>query len=60
MPLYDFRCQDCSELVELSLHVDEYEQKRDEGVECPKCHGHNLQPELTIFEVKTSRKSAAW
>jgi putative FmdB family regulatory protein len=60
MPVYDFRCQDCCELVELSMHVDEFEQKRDKGLECPKCHGKNLRTELTTFEVKTSRKSAAW
>lgn len=60
MPLYDFRCQGCDAVTEMSMRVHEYEQRRDGGLECPKCQGRDLRPELSLFEVKTTRKSASW
>ena len=60
MPTYAFRCRACREPIELTMHVDEYEKTRERGLECPKCHGKDVAPEITAFEVKTTRKASSW
>jgi putative FmdB family regulatory protein len=61
MPTYALRCRKCGELTEVSLHVAEYEKRRQEDAfECPKCHTHDLAPQIEPFEVRTARKSAAY
>jgi predicted nucleic acid-binding Zn ribbon protein len=60
MPTYMLRCRSCNEPIELTLHLDEYEKERQAGVECPKCHGKDVTPEIATFEVKTTRKTASW
>ncbi len=61
MPTYALRCRKCGEPIELTLHLDEYEKKKEEhAFDCPKCHGHDLAPEVAPFEVKTARKSASF
>ncbi|MBX3261038.1 MAG: zinc ribbon domain-containing protein [Labilithrix sp.] len=60
MPTYVLRCRSCDERIELTLHLDEYEKKMRGGVECPKCHGRAVTPEIASFEVKTARKTASW
>jgi hypothetical protein len=42
------------------MHLDEYERAKAAGFECPKCHGRDVAPEIAPFEVKTSRKAAAF
>jgi putative FmdB family regulatory protein len=60
MPTYTFRCRACGEPTELTMHVDEYEKMNQQGLECPSCHGHQVERELASFEVKTTRKSSAF
>jgi putative FmdB family regulatory protein len=60
MPTYSLRCRNCGEPIEVTLHVDEYEKKRQAGIECPKCHGKDVVPEIAPFEVKTARKTASF
>ncbi len=34
MPLYDFMCQDCGNVIEKRIHMDD----RDNELECELCH----------------------
>ena len=58
MPTYEFRCRNCDASFERTLHVNEYELVRARGVECPKCASKNIVPQITEFEVKTSRRAS--
>jgi putative FmdB family regulatory protein len=60
MPTYELRCRKCGESIELTLHLDEYERQKGAGIECPKCHGKDVAPEIAPFEVRTSRKAASY
>lgn len=54
MPMYEFYCADCKKEVSMVLTMKE----REEGnFACPECKGKNLEPLLTGFFAKTSRKS---
>jgi putative FmdB family regulatory protein len=54
MPMYEFYCQDCQKEVSVVLTLKE----REEGTAiCPKCGGKQLEPVLSAFYAKTSRKS---
>ena len=54
MPIYDFECRKCGEIIMLTLTISEYEKKRRK---CPKCGSVKLERIITSVEVKTSRKS---
>lgn len=41
MPLFDFHCTDCEADVELLV-------RGSEQPECPECHGHNLERQLSV------------
>ena len=41
----------------LRYTLDEYDKARARGIECPKCHGKDVVPQIASFEVKTSRKA---
>lgn len=60
MPTYALRCRGCSEPIEVTMHLDEYERAKATGFQCPKCHGRDVTPEIAPFQVKTSRKAAAF
>jgi putative FmdB family regulatory protein len=60
MPTYELRCLSCGEGIELTLHIEEYEKAKNAGIECPKCHGRDVAPEISPFEVKTTRKAASF
>ncbi len=60
MSTYELRCRNCGESIELTVHLDEYEKKKAAGIECPRCHGKDVTPEISPFEVKTSRKAASF
>ena len=60
MPTYTLRCTRCGEPIELTMHLADYERQRQSGIECPKCHGRDVAPEIATFEVKTARKSGTW
>lgn len=57
MPTYEFRCRECGESFERTMHVDEFERVRDRGLECPKCKSTRVAPEVATFEVQTSSKT---
>ena len=54
MPIYVFRCSKCKNQFEKSMTVAEREKARPV---CPKCKGRKVEPVLTGFSAKTSRKS---
>jgi hypothetical protein len=60
MPTYALRCRRCDQVIELELHVADYEKMRQAGLECPKCHSKDVSPEITRFEVKTARKASSF
>jgi len=54
MPMYEFYCRDCQKEVSLVLTLKEREAG---AATCPKCGGKRLEPVLSAFYAKTSRKS---
>ena len=54
MPRYDFRCAKCGEVFERRMTVAEREKARPV---CPACKGRKVQPVLSGFMAKTSRKA---
>ncbi len=54
MPMYEFYCRDCKKEVTLTLTLKERE---DGAFACPKCQGKKLEPIMSAFHAKTSRKS---
>lgn len=44
MPLYEYRCQDCSHGFELLV-------RESTTFECPACHGQKLEKQLSVFAV---------
>jgi putative FmdB family regulatory protein len=54
MPTYVFRCSNCRKVFEKVMTVAQREQARPV---CPKCKGRKVEPVLSGFFAKTSRKS---
>lgn len=54
MPLYEFLCKSCRKEVSLTLTLKEREAR---NFTCPHCGGRALEPLLTGFFAKTSKKS---
>jgi DNA-directed RNA polymerase subunit RPC12/RpoP len=62
MPTYQFRfrCRRCSEAIVLTMRVDAYDRSKREGIECPRCHGADVDREAPTFSVKkTTRRHPA-
>ncbi|HZP88238.1 MAG TPA: zinc ribbon domain-containing protein [Burkholderiales bacterium] len=53
MPTYDYHCKNCGHEFELVERVTEHQGTH----KCPKCGSENVEPMLTQFYAKTSRKS---
>jgi putative FmdB family regulatory protein len=53
MPVYEYYCPGCQREFTLTLSLQEAEQ----GATCPSCGGRGLEPRLSSFFAKTSRKS---
>jgi len=45
MPIYEYRCNDCSHTFQLFQSVG----SRGEGVTCPKCSSDRIEPLLSAF-----------
>lgn len=54
MPTYDFKCEKCKKPFSLVLSLSEYGKQK---IACPKCKGTEVKRQISIFQVKTSRKS---
>jgi putative FmdB family regulatory protein len=54
MPRYEFMCEECKESFELIMTISE----REEGeINCAKCQGSKVVPQLSGFVAQTSKKS---
>jgi putative FmdB family regulatory protein len=53
MPTYDYRCRECGHEFELVERMSEHQTPH----KCPKCGSDKVEPVLTQFYAKTSRKS---
>jgi putative FmdB family regulatory protein len=51
MPIFEYRCESCGHKFETILFG---EQKP----ECPKCHTHELEQQLSVFAVNKPGSSA--
>jgi putative FmdB family regulatory protein len=54
MPTYEYRCLDCNETFERVEHIDEHGEKTPA---CPECGGERVEPVMSSFFAKTSKKS---
>jgi len=54
MPTYEFYCRDCQKEVTVVMTLKEHEGG---SFTCPACKGRNMDPLLSAFHAKTSRKS---
>ena len=54
MPTYEFRCTKCGVVFERRMTVDARAKARPV---CPECRGRKVEPVLSGFMAKTSRKS---
>ena len=57
MPGYEFLCRKCSQPFELLYSLGEYERAHKNKLKCPKCHSTRVVRQISIFEVKTAKKS---
>jgi putative FmdB family regulatory protein len=56
MATYQFRCNKCRKNFEVILSFTDYERRRGR-IKCPRCASTSIARRITLFEVKTSRKS---
>jgi putative FmdB family regulatory protein len=55
MPIYEYRCKDCSHSFQLLQSVG----SRGEGVICPSCGGTTVEPLVSAFASTSSDASMA-
>ncbi|MDH4066155.1 MAG: zinc ribbon domain-containing protein [Acidobacteriota bacterium] len=46
MPLFEYQCQSCQHQFELLV-------RESTALECPACHGTELEKQLSVFAVST-------
>jgi len=54
MPAYDYYCRPCDRIFTVVMSLTEHETKQ---LECPHCHGTQVEQQLSTFIAKTSKKS---
>jgi putative FmdB family regulatory protein len=54
MPTYEYRCRKCGEIFDLVEHLEQHQKERHR---CPKCQSEDVEPQMTAFYAKTSKKS---
>ncbi len=47
MPIYDYKCQGCGQAFELLI-------LKGTVAECPECHSHNLEQQISGFAVSSA------
>ncbi len=57
MPTYEFRCEQCKKVFELSCSVTEYERNKKKGIKCVKCRSSRVVQQISGFQVNTAKKS---
>ena len=54
MPVYEYYCRPCDRTFTVVMSLKEHETRQ---VECPHCHGAQVDQLLSTFIAKTSKKS---
>jgi putative FmdB family regulatory protein len=54
MPMYDYYCRPCDRAFTVVMSLKEHETQQ---VQCPHCHGTQVEQLLSTFIAKTSKKS---
>jgi len=54
MPTYDYQCRDCKRNFSVKHSIAEYGKAK---VDCPKCKSKKVKQQISLFIIKTSRKS---
>jgi putative FmdB family regulatory protein len=54
MPFYEFLCTKCKKTFGLAMSIKEREKGK---IACPKCKSKRVEPLLSPFFAKTSKKS---
>lgn len=57
MPTYEFRCQKCRKVFELTCTMTEYTRKKKARIKCSKCGSTQVVQQISGFQVQTSKKS---
>jgi len=57
MPTYEFLCQKCEKPFERIYSLEEYEREMKRKIQCPKCGSASVVRQISVCEVKTSKKS---
>lgn len=56
MPSYEYYCRKCDQSFEVRMSISEHESKSKQ-VECPHCHGTEVEQVPARFTAMTSKKS---
>jgi len=54
MPTYEYVCLGCNHEFSVTHSISEHEKAK---VACPKCKGKKVKQQISVFQVKTSKKS---
>ena len=54
MPTYEYKCQNCNKKFTLIQSISDHGKTK---VKCPKCKSTKVKQNISLFTVKTSRKS---
>jgi putative FmdB family regulatory protein len=57
MPTYEFLCQKCNKIFELTYSISEFERARKGGIKCSKCGSSRVIQQVPVFQVQASKKS---
>jgi putative FmdB family regulatory protein len=57
MPTYEFLCQKCNKLFQLTYSISQFERARKDGIKCSNCGSSRVTQQVPIFQVQTSKKS---
>lgn len=58
MPVYEIHCQSCGKSFDVSEPVAAHEQRmKQRTLACPNCGSTQVEAQLGIIDVRTSRKS---
>ncbi len=57
MPTYEYLCKRCEKVFDLVLSMAEHQRISKKGAKCPQCGSSRVEPQISSFQVKTSKKS---
>jgi putative FmdB family regulatory protein len=57
MPTYEFLCQKCNKVFQLSYSISEFERAKKHGIKCSNCGSSRVIQQVPVFQVQTSKKS---